>query len=118
MFLANENFPKPGIQYLRERGYTVTSIQELYIGISDSEVVRIASAQNLVILTFDNDYGELIFRYAVENPPSVIYFRSKGSDPYSVGPVLDNLIVLSQIQIADAFTVIDRNSIRQRFYHR
>ena len=116
MFLANENFPRPSILFLREHGYNVMSIQEAHPGISDNEVMLIAKEQNLIILTFDRDYGELIFRYAVENPPSVVYFRSKGEGPLFVGQILHDLLVSNQIDISSAFTVIDKNSIRQRFY--
>ena len=66
MFLANENFPRPSILLLREQGHTILSIQELYPGWSDREVLQKASSENLVILTFDRDYGELIFRYALQ----------------------------------------------------
>ncbi len=116
MFLANENFPRPSILFLREQGFVVISIQEAHQGISDNEVLKIAQEQNLVILTFDRDYGELIFRYAVENPPSVVYFRSKGDGPLFVGQILQDLLESNQIDISAAFTVIDKSSIRQRFY--
>jgi predicted nuclease of predicted toxin-antitoxin system len=116
MFLANENFPRPSILYLREQGYFVVSIQETCQGISDNDVLRIAKDQDLIVLTFDRDYGELIFRYAVENPPSVVYFRSKGDGPLFVGRFLHDLLVSNQVDISAAFTVIDKSSIRQRFY--
>ena len=118
MFLANENFPRPSILYLREHGYNVISIQETHQGIADNDVLRIAKEQDLIILTFDRDYGELIFRYAVDNPPSVVYFRSKGNEPLFVGQFLHELLVSNQIDISAAFTVIDKNSIRQRFYNK
>ncbi len=62
-FLANENFPFPSIKFLRENGYEIISISEESSGIADSEVLQKASAENLIILTFDSDYGELIFKY-------------------------------------------------------
>ena len=116
MFLANENIPRPSILFLREMGYAVKSIQEDRQGVSDEEVLQIAIDEHLIILTFDRDYGELIFRYAVANPPSVVYFRYKGSDPQFVGKLLHDLVMVSKIEIYNAFTVIDQNSIRQRFY--
>ena len=57
MFLGNENFPRPGILFLREQGHTIFSIQELYPGWSDREVLQKASSENLVILTFDRREG-------------------------------------------------------------
>ena len=77
MFLANENFPKPSITILRDSGLNVQSIQEDSPGISDEEVINIASERNLIILTFDRDYGELIFKHSRNAPPAVVYFREK-----------------------------------------
>lgn len=81
MFLANENFPKPSIILLRNQGYIIESIQEMSPGIPDNDVLQLAVSTNLVILTFDKDYGEIIFRYNTQNPASVIYFRDKGNNP-------------------------------------
>ncbi len=116
MFLANENIPRPSILFLRNKDYTVRSIQETNQGVSDEEVIRIARDEQLIILTFDRDYGELIFRYALEKPPAVVYFRYKRTDPQFVGQQLHDLLKESKMEIDNAFTVIDQNSIRQRFY--
>lgn len=56
MYLANENFPRPSIQLLRNNGLIVESIQENSPGISDEEVMIKAVKNNLIILTFDSDY--------------------------------------------------------------
>lgn len=80
-FLANENFPRPSTLILRENGFSVNSIQEDSPGISDEEVIKIALDKNLIILTFDRDYGEIIFKYSINNPPAVVFFREKGAVP-------------------------------------
>lgn len=118
MFLANENFPRPSTIKLREKGFNVTSIQEISPGISDIEVMKIALEQNLIILTFDSDYGELIFRYAKDNPPSVVFFREKGNTPNFAGSALLSLLERKIINLSNAFTVIETNNIRQRFYNK
>lgn len=116
MFLANENFPKPSVELLRSKGFVVRSIQEETPGISDAQVVQFALQENFIILTFDRDYGELIFRYGKQKQPGVIYFRDKGSDPLFAGKVLSDLLAANQIKFDNAFTVIESNNIRQRFY--
>jgi predicted nuclease of predicted toxin-antitoxin system len=73
MFLANENFPRPSTDLLRENGFHVVSIQEKSAGASDEAVLQKAIEQDLIILTFDRDYGELIFRYAQQNPPGDLF---------------------------------------------
>jgi len=66
MFLANENFPRPSILFLRTQAFKVESIQEDFPGISDDKLLALAIQKNLIILTFDKDYRELIFRYSPE----------------------------------------------------
>src|SRR5690349_13959406 len=115
MFLANENFPKPSTIMLRKNGLVVKSIQEDCPGIEDHEVMKIASDQNLIILTFDSDYGELIFKYAKETPPAVVFFREKGNSPDFAGTALLALLENREVILSNAFTVVEMNSVRQRF---
>ena len=116
MFLANENFPRPSITLLRDNGFEVKSIQEESPGISDETVMTLASETNLIILTFDSDYGELIFKHSKDNPPAVIYFREKGADPLFAGRLLLNILSNSEITLNNSFTVVEEKNIRQRFY--
>jgi predicted nuclease of predicted toxin-antitoxin system len=116
MFLANENFPRPSIIILREKKFNVKSIQEDSPGIADHEVIKIATELNLIILTFDRDYGEMIFKYSKDNPPAVVFFREKGNVPEFAALSLINLLTNSDIKLSNTFTVIEANNIRQRFY--
>jgi predicted nuclease of predicted toxin-antitoxin system len=116
MFLANENFPRPGIIILREKGYPVKSISEDFPGIGDPEIMQLALDLKSIILTFDRDYGELIFRYTKDNPPAVVHFREKGNNPEFAASSLISLLENSGITLSGAFTVIETNNVRQRFY--
>jgi predicted nuclease of predicted toxin-antitoxin system len=113
-FLANENFPKPSITFLRQKGYYVKSIQEELSGISDEAVVKIAEQEQLIILTFDSDYGEILFKHLRESPPSVVYFRFKGRSPAEAAQILLELVVKKDLKLAGYFTVIEETGIRQR----
>jgi predicted nuclease of predicted toxin-antitoxin system len=116
MFLANENFPRPSVLFLRGNGVNIKSIQELHSGLPDDAVIKMAKDEELIILTLDRDYGELIFRYAMEFPPAVVYFRNKGKGPEFVGQQLYYLLSEQIIDFSNAFTVIDETNIRQRHY--
>lgn len=116
MFLANENFPKPSVILLRNNGYVVKFIAEDSPGITDIEVIEITNKLDYIILTFDKDYGELIFKHSKDNPPAVVFFREKGNDPNFPGEVLVSLLKSAAIFFNNGFTVIETNSIRQRFY--
>ncbi len=112
-FLANENFPIPSILYLRAHGYEVISISETWSDASDEEVLAKAVEKALIILTFDRDYGTLIFRYQLTAPPAVVYFRMKGQTPDVAAKIL--LSNLEEgLKIEGYFTVIEAAGIRQR----
>jgi|SRR5580704_1623136 predicted nuclease of predicted toxin-antitoxin system len=115
-FLANENFPFPSITFLRQAGYNISSVAEQYPGISDYEVIEKAKAENSIILTFDKDYGEIIFKHGQENPPAVIFFRFKGENPETAGKLLIDLIKNKTFKLENKFTVIEKESVRQRSY--
>ena len=61
--LANENFPLDSIRLLFQQGFDIKSIGIDYSGITDREVMQIAIKEQRTILTFDRDYGELIFKH-------------------------------------------------------
>jgi len=60
--IANENFPLETTLLLRNVGYDVLAIVADFSGISDEEVMELAIETKRLILTFDRDYGDLIFR--------------------------------------------------------
>lgn len=115
-FLANENFPFPGIHTLRKAGFYVKSISEDCPGITDEEVMGVAVEEDLIILTFDSDYGELIFKYALTNPPSVVFFQEKGRSVTDCAMTLLKLIHEDGLVLINYFTVIDNETVRQRSY--
>jgi len=58
---ADENFPAPSILILREAGHDVQSVAEAAASTADLDVLAMAVAQQRWIVTFDRDFGELIF---------------------------------------------------------
>jgi predicted nuclease of predicted toxin-antitoxin system len=115
-FLANENFPFPSIAILRQASLHSSTVSELYPGIADNEVITKAKVDNLILLTFDKDYGEIIYKHGIENPPAVVFFRFKGENPESAGHLLPDIVVNKKIELEKKFTVIENESIRQRTY--
>lgn len=115
--LADENIPARMIDALRAEGFDVLSIQETTPGISDANVLRLAVDQARILLTFDRDYGELIFRQGFAPPISVIYFRSFPSNPYEVSDTVISLLRESE-SLAGAILVITRQGIRRRNFQK
>jgi len=46
---------------LRRRGHDVVSVAEVAPAISDRQVLKMAETEGRIIITFDSDYGELVY---------------------------------------------------------
>lgn len=113
-FLANENFPLASIKLLRKAGYNVAAVIEDAPGSKDGDVLKAANASNQIILTFDRDYGELIYHYKAFGPAGVIYFRFDPANPEEPAIILLKILTEKEIVVMEKFTVVERNGIRQR----
>ena len=113
-FLANENFPLQSARLLRQADLEVASITEDSPGIEDAEVLARAADEQRVILTFDRDYGELIYRLRLRSPRGVIYLRFRPHTPEELASILLNLLQTEGLQFEERFTVVERDQIRQR----
>ena len=58
-FLADENVPRPIIARLRADGFTVEAILETNAGMPDTDVLAVASQRDFILITQDQDFGEL-----------------------------------------------------------
>jgi predicted nuclease of predicted toxin-antitoxin system len=114
--LANENIPKTSVLYLRSIGYDVKSIGFDFAGISDGEVMKFAIDEDRLIITFDSDYGELIYKKGFKPSAGVVYLRLTEYSPEYPGKLIHEILSTSNLEFNWKLTVIDKNGIRQRNY--
>ncbi len=112
IFLADEHFPISSTSLLRAIGYEIAAIVEDSPGIDDEEVMARAAQEQRVILTFDRDYGELIYRRHLPVPAGVIHLRFVPATPEEAGHRLSFLLRATSVE--GYYTVIDGNQVRQR----
>jgi predicted nuclease of predicted toxin-antitoxin system len=113
-FLANENFPLASIQHLREVGYRVISILQEAAGAKDEDILKRAHEESLLILTFDRDYGELLFRHQALPPAGVVYFRFSPASPLEPAEMLLKVMEEAGLSLVAKFTIVERGKVRQR----
>jgi hypothetical protein len=111
--LANENIPLASVIALREAGRDVASITQDAPGIVDDAVLRRAHDEHRIILTFDRDYGELLFRRLLPAPDGVLYLRFSPAHPLEVSEYVAELVA-SGVGMTGFFTTADRERVRQR----
>ncbi|MEY3123311.1 MAG: hypothetical protein RI993_2136 [Pseudomonadota bacterium] len=109
--LADENFPLPVVRGLIGAGYDVLSIAEISPGINDRAVLSLARESGRSLLTFDVDFGGLVFSHEVEPPAAILYFRSHPI-------ILDELLTITLYALNEVqpgyFALIQREGIRLR----
>ena len=113
-FLANENIPLASVIRLRNEGIDISSVSLDAPSIPDKEVMQIAADENRTIITFDRDYGELIYKYGFRPPAGVVYLRMQNYQPEEPAELLLKLLNNPEFEFAGLFTVADERSVRQR----
>ena len=113
-FLANENFPIASVVILRAKGFDVLSVGESNPSVEDEEVIRISIEQDRTILTFDRDYGELVFKFGHKPSAGVIYFRIESFTPTQPARWVISLLEKTDFEVNGMFTVYELDNTRQR----
>ena len=109
--LANENFPGLAITALRSHGHDVVWIREDSPGIDDRAVLSRATAEGRILITFDKDFGELVFRLGLDVPSGVILFRIPPDSPSFVAQTAVTVLE-SRTDWAGHFSVVDGPRVR------
>jgi predicted nuclease of predicted toxin-antitoxin system len=115
-YLANENVPFSSITYLKSKGYDVKAIGVDDPGITDEQVMHIAIDENRTIITYDSDYGELIFKHGYKPQAVVVFIRVQPTEPLETAKILEELLSKKTVSLEHTLTVIDSNTIRQKKY--
>jgi predicted nuclease of predicted toxin-antitoxin system len=109
--LADENVPKPVIERLRAVGFNVRAISEGAAGASDTDVL--ATAQQLILITQDQDFGELAILRAL--PVSGVVLLEIERLPLSAqAERVAQVVTAESERLAGNFTVIEPARVRVR----
>ena len=109
-FLADENIPNRTINPLKERGVNILSILDFGMGLNDQDVLRLANEQDRVLVTFDKDFGDLVFT-TMEKAKGVVLLRFAPKSPEQVAEKLRALLD-SRVELENYFVVLDDERIR------
>ena len=108
------NFPVVSIRLLRNAGNNVASVIDDTPGAKDRDVLKRAHAENRIVLTFDRDYGELIYKHKLLAPDGVVYFRFNPSTPEEPAKILLDILKSGKTPLSGKFTIVERGRVRQR----
>ena len=111
-YLANENFPLGIAHHLRSQGDDVVHAGETLAAAPDPIILQHALDQDRVLLTFDHDFGELVFRHRHPPAPGIVLFRLQQFPPDLLISALANFFATKPI-LRGFFTVVSPGQYRQ-----
>ena len=115
--VADENIALNAVTALREAGNRVIWIGEEQPGSSDISVLQRACDADATLVSFDRDYGELIFKRGHRAPRSVIYLRDIPGSPSEMVSIVHGLLDGRMAgDIVGRFVVWTREGIRKRAF--
>jgi predicted nuclease of predicted toxin-antitoxin system len=112
-FLANENFPGDAVRALVAGGHDVVWVRTAAPGIKDEAVLAWAMREARVLLTFDQDFGELAWRSGLPASCGVVLFRLPMPGPADVGTMIASRLG-ERSDWAGHFSVIQPGRVRMR----
>ena len=109
--LANENLPAQAVRALRAEGHDVLWARLDAPGSSDEDLLRRASAERRLLITFDKDFGELAFRSGLPAEAGILLLRIKPTSPADVATIIVRALA-SRTDWAGHFAVVEQHQIR------
>ena len=110
---ANENLPEDCVLRLRQDGHDVLWIRDTAPGSPDNEVLARAHSENRLLITFDKDFGELVFRRGKAASRGVVLFRLRKLSPDYVARRVTQILD-STCDWDGNYAVVDEHAIRLR----
>lgn len=113
-FLANENIPITVCARLRlEEKIDIVSILDISKGAKDKDVLLSAQSEDRIIVTFDKDFGELVFRKKAK-VKGIILLRFTPKSPEFILNKIKDAILKKEIRIEGRFVIVEEERVRIR----
>jgi predicted nuclease of predicted toxin-antitoxin system len=109
--LLDENVPPTLVPALRAAGHDAACVAQLAPGLDDRGVLALARSEARILLTFDADFGDLIFGRGEAARPAVVLFRLH---PIVLADLLGLALGALDPPPQGVFVVAARESMRMR----
>lgn len=115
IFIADENVDRLIVEALRQAGHSVEYIAETDPSVSDDVVFNRANDKRAVLLTADNDFGEMVFRDQRLIADGVILIRLAGLSSQAKADIVCSAIGEHGNNLQNRFTVISPGNVRSNW---
>ena len=111
--VADEGVDGPIVARLRQDGHEVDYVAQIEPGMSDDRVLSLANERRALLITTDNDFGELVVRQGRLNA-GVLLLRLPGVSPSQKAEMVSGAVTAHGTEMQIAFSVITSKIVRIR----
>lgn len=109
--LLDENMPRSVGRALAEAGHDVAFAADAEPAANDRSVLALARAGQRMLVSFDADFGDLVYQQGVPAPPAIVYLRMHPIDTAAAAEMVLQALAESP---RDHFVVCTRLGRRRR----
>lgn len=112
--LVDENVPIAALLALRSEGHDAVHVAESMKSASDEIVLGKAASEERILVSFDRDFGSLVYARKLPVPRGIVLLRFTPRSAAEVAELLVHLMKRAERTWVDRFSVIERERMRQR----
>lgn len=112
-FVADEGIDTQIVARLRQEGHQVWYVAEMAPGVSDTAVLNLANQETAVLLTFDKDFGDLVYRQQ-RVTQGIVLLRLHGLPAEQKADLVIAMVQRHSSELPKAFTVLTPQKVRIR----
>lgn len=114
LYYADECIPVVSITYLRSKGFSIIHASEKgYIGITDSEQLKISKKLNRVLVALDKDFWQKK-EFNLSGHPGIIVLKTTSSTPPMVNKVAEKVLRrVGRIKLKESILYASKDRIRR-----
>ena len=109
-FIADENVPKETVDLLKRQGVDIVSVTKFASGLSDGEVLDLANTKSRIAVTFDKDFGQLIFKEK-RKTKGLMLLRFPPKSPQQIAKRIQQVLV-ANIRMENCVVTVKKDSVR------
>lgn len=110
---ADESVDKPIVDRLRAAGHQILYVTEIHPGSPDEAVLKASADAQLVLLTADKDFGELVYRQRLLHS-GVLLIRLPGLLPEEKAELVTKIFDQHGEKLRAGFAVLSPRTLRFR----
>lgn len=106
-FVIDENVPLLVATALQSLGHDCLVIASIDPRATDADIMVQARREERVLVTFDADFGRMIFHELQPPPPGVVYMRRRPEQALLVSEIFLTLFTSGELVVLGRFVVIE-----------